>query len=109
VSALELRRIKRASPFSCQVEGCRRLGHATDRMLSVAKVEAFICGRPAGLLCKRHADEWRAAWDEALREEALPAISAYQRLGKAIRVETNETPAELDRRLNLDGDEDAAA
>jgi hypothetical protein len=66
VSALELRRIKRASPFSC-----RRLGHATDRMLSVAKVEAFICGRPAGLLCKRHADEWRAAWDEALREETL--------------------------------------
>jgi hypothetical protein len=64
VSALEL---------SCQVEGCRRLGHATDRMLSVARVEAFIRGRPAGLLCKRHADEWARAWAEALREETAVA------------------------------------
>jgi hypothetical protein len=40
-------------------------------------------------------------------EHTLAGISAYQRLGKAIRVETGETPAELDRRLGLD--EESAA
>jgi hypothetical protein len=55
--------------------------------------------------------EFTTAEAEALysgERHTLPAISAYQRLGKAIRVETNETPAELDRRLGLDEGDEAA-
>jgi hypothetical protein len=85
VSALELRRLKRASPWSCDVPGCTRRGNATERMATVATYRAFICGRPDAYLCKRHADVWRAAWDEAVgggvspeRQQGSPSPSGLE-------------------------------
>lgn len=80
MSALVFRRRRQSEQArgyqTCTTPDCVRVGSGGSTTRSMADVQVFIMGRPAGWACNRCRRELQAAWDSALDTPAVEPVAA---------------------------------